>query len=154
MVWRREWNHLKSSCWNQWWWMNDDECAKCQGSYDKGEERLCCPVCHKWYHKHCFLWVIYLIPFYYLIILLDYNNRSYYPMITCYIICYSLYFINVFMTIACLKSVRIRSYSGPHFPSFGLNTERYGVSLFTQCSELWLKFPLFHKRFPENTKFF
>ena len=28
-----------------------------------------------------------------------------------------------------MKSVRIRSYSGPHFPAFGLNTERYGVSL-------------------------
>ena len=25
----------------------------------------------------------------------------------------------------CIKSVRIRSYSGPHFPTFGLNTERY-----------------------------
>ena len=24
-----------------------------------------------------------------------------------------------------VKSVRIRSYSGPHFPAFGLNTERY-----------------------------
>ena len=29
----------------------------------------------------------------------------------------------------CAKSVRIRSYYGPHFPAFGLNTERYGVSL-------------------------
>ena len=29
----------------------------------------------------------------------------------------------------CVKSVHIRSYSGPHFPAFGLNTERYGVSL-------------------------
>ena len=29
----------------------------------------------------------------------------------------------------CVKSVRIRSYSGPHFPAFGLNSERYGVSL-------------------------
>ena len=29
----------------------------------------------------------------------------------------------------CVKSERIRSYSGPHFPAFGLNTERYGVSL-------------------------
>ena len=29
----------------------------------------------------------------------------------------------------CAKSVRIRSYSGPHFPAFGLNTERYSVSL-------------------------
>ena len=27
------------------------------------------------------------------------------------------------------KSVHIRSYSGPHFPAFGLNTERYSVSL-------------------------
>ena len=27
----------------------------------------------------------------------------------------------------CVKS--IRSYSGPDFPAFGLNTERYGVSL-------------------------
>ena len=25
----------------------------------------------------------------------------------------------------CVKSVRIRSYSGLHFPAFGLNTERY-----------------------------
>ena len=31
------------------------------------------------------------------------------------------------------KSVRIRSYSGPHFPAFGLNTERYGVSLRIRC---------------------
>ena len=30
------------------------------------------------------------------------------------------------------KSVRIRSYSGPHFPLFLLNTERYGVSLCIQ----------------------
>ena len=29
----------------------------------------------------------------------------------------------------CVKSVRIRSYSGPHFPAFGLNMERYSVSL-------------------------
>ena len=29
----------------------------------------------------------------------------------------------------CVKIVRIRSYSGPHFPAFGLNTERYSVSL-------------------------
>ena len=27
----------------------------------------------------------------------------------------------------CVKSVRIRSYSGPYFTVFGLNTERYGV---------------------------
>ena len=29
----------------------------------------------------------------------------------------------------CVKSVRIRSYSGLHFLAFGMNTERYGVSL-------------------------
>ena len=29
----------------------------------------------------------------------------------------------------CIKSVRIRSRSGPHFPTFGLNTERYAISL-------------------------
>ena len=34
----------------------------------------------------------------------------------------------------CVKSVRIRSYSGPHFPTFGLNTERYSVSLFIQSN--------------------
>ena len=31
--------------------------------------------------------------------------------------------------IHCVKSVRIRSYSGPHFSAFGLNTERCRVSL-------------------------
>ena len=35
----------------------------------------------------------------------------------------------------CVKSVRIRSFPGPYFPAFGLNTERYGVFL---CqSECW-----------------
>ena len=28
----------------------------------------------------------------------------------------------------CVKSVPIRSYSGPYFPAFGLNMERYSVS--------------------------
>ena len=32
----------------------------------------------------------------------------------------------------CVKSVRIWSYSDPHFPAFGLNSERYGVSLHIQ----------------------
>ena len=26
-----------------------------------------------------------------------------------------------------MKSVRIRIYSGPHFPAFGLNTEKYSI---------------------------
>ena len=32
----------------------------------------------------------------------------------------------------CVKSVRIWSYYVPYFPAFGLNTERYGVSLLIQ----------------------
>ena len=38
----------------------------------------------------------------------------------------------------CVKSVRIRSYSGPNFAAFGLNTERYGVSLSirTECGKM------------------
>ena len=28
--------------------------------------------------------------------------------------------------IHCVKSVQIRIFSGPYFPAFGLNTERYG----------------------------
>ena len=37
----------------------------------------------------------------------------------------------------CVNSVRIRSYSGPHFLAFGLNTERYFASLHIQskCKE-------------------
>ena len=38
----------------------------------------------------------------------------------------------------CVKSVRIRSYSGPYFPAFGLNTERYSVlSALERKIELW-----------------
>ena len=29
----------------------------------------------------------------------------------------------------CVKIIHIRSYSGPHFPAFGRNTESYGVCL-------------------------
>ena len=38
----------------------------------------------------------------------------------------------------CVKSVRIRSYSSPYFPAFGLNTKRYSVSLRIQseCGEI------------------
>ena len=33
---------------------SDDECVKCQGSYNEGEEWLCCLVCYQWYHEDCF----------------------------------------------------------------------------------------------------
>ena len=42
----------------------------------------------------------------------------------------------------CVKSIPIRSYSDPHFPACGLNTERYdGVSLFIQseCGKMWTR---------------
>ena len=38
----------------------------------------------------------------------------------------------LWVVLHCMKSVRIQSYSGPHFPAFGLNTERYGVFLCIQ----------------------
>ena len=41
----------------------------------------------------------------------------------------------------CMKSVRVRSYFGPDFPIFGLNTERYGVSQ-CNCLCLFLSKPL------------
>ena len=45
-------------------------------------------------------------------------------------------FLNHFFMLATsshfVKSIRVRSYSGPHFPAFGLKTERYGVSFHIQ----------------------
>ena len=41
----------------------------------------------------------------------------------------------------CVKSVRIRSYSGLYSPAFGLNTERYGISFCIQseCGKTWAR---------------
>ena len=41
----------------------------------------------------------------------------------------------------CLKSVRTRSYSGPYFPAFRLNTERYRVSprILSKCGKIWTR---------------
>ena len=49
----------------------------------------------------------------------------------------------------CVKSVRIRSYSGPHFTGFGLNTERYGVSFRIQSESGKM-----HTRITPNTDTF
>ena len=38
-------------------------------------------------------------------------------------------FVKNYSSFHCVKSVRIRSYSGPYFAAFGLNRERYFVSL-------------------------
>ena len=37
--------------------------------------------------------------------------------------------LNIFYNVHSVKSVCIRSYSGPHFPALGMNTERCSVSL-------------------------
>ena len=41
----------------------------------------------------------------------------------------------------CVKSVRLRSFSCPHFPAFGLNTETYRVNLRIQskCGKIWTR---------------
>ena len=37
-----------------------------------------------------------------------------------------------------MKSVRIQSFSGPYFPTFGLNTKRYSVSLiYSECGIIY-----------------
>ena len=43
-----------------------------------------------------------------------------------------------FHAVNCVKSVRFQNYSGPYFPAFGLNMERYEVSLGMQseCGEI------------------
>ena len=44
----------------------------------------------------------------------------------------------------CTKNVRIQSYSGPYFPAYGLNMERFGVSLCIQskCGKMWIRITL------------
>ena len=46
-----------------------------------------------------------------------------------------------FWALHCVKSVRIRSYSGPYFPTFGVNTERYEVSVRIQSEreKMWIR---------------
>ena len=41
----------------------------------------------------------------------------------------------------CMKRVRIRNFSGPYFPAFGLNMNRYGVSLRIQSErgKIWTR---------------
>ena len=40
--------------------------------------------------------------------------------------------IQLLSSMHCGRSVRIRSFSGPNFPTLGLNTEIYGASLFSK----------------------
>ena len=58
-------------------------------------------------------------------------------------------FSSLFPVIYRVKSVRIRNYSGPHFPVFWLNTERYSIFLRIQsvCGKM-------RTRITPNTDFF
>ena len=53
------------------------------------------------------------------------------------------------VTADCVKSVRSRSYSGPHFPAFRPNKERYSIYLRIQ-SECWKM----RTRITRNTEIF
>ena len=47
-----------------------------------------------------------------------------------FLVCLFVFFVKTLLKFVNVsKSVRIRSYSGPYFPAFGLNTEGYSVSL-------------------------
>ena len=46
-----------------------------------------------------------------------------------YIVCRKFTVLILVWSLYCVKSLRIRNFSDPNFPAFGLNTERYGVSL-------------------------
>ena len=41
---------------------------------------------------------------------------------------------NIYISYHYVKCVRIWSFSGPYFPTFGLNTKRYTVSIFIQSA--------------------
>ena len=49
--------------------------------------------------------------------------------------------MSVLLNNHCEKSICIRSYSGPHFPAFGQNMGRYGVSIRIQseCAKMWTR---------------
>ena len=55
------------------------------------------------------------------------------------IIIITIVMIIIIIIIHRVKSVLIGSFSGPYFPAFGLNTERYGISLRIQCKsgKIW-----------------
>ena len=52
-----------------------------------------------------------------------------------------IHFSNLFVTITAGNAPHIRSYSGPYFPAFALNTDWYFVSLLIQskCGKMWAR---------------
>ena len=57
------------------------------------------------------------------------KNEAYIHFISLMAVCF---FFQSSNCLSCVKSVQQRSFSGPYFPAFGLNRERYGVSLCIQ----------------------
>ena len=97
---------------------------KCRASHEK----LCATLyqCDIFFPK-CFLRLRYIL-FVYTSESCFYCNRSY--------IHFSFY-----CGTHCVKRVRIQSFSGPFFPAFGLNTEKYRVYLCIQseCGKMWTR---------------
>ena len=57
--------------------------------------------------------------------------------------------------IHCIEFVRIRSYSGPPFPAFGLNMERYGVRIQSESGKMRTRITLNTRTFHAvNTRIF
>ena len=50
-------------------------------------------------------------------------------------------YFSIYLYRHCVKSARIRSCSDPHFPTFGLNRERYSVSfrIQSECGKIWTR---------------
>ena len=55
--------------------------------------------------------------------------------------------MNKIKGILCVKSIRIWSYFGPHFPAFGLYTEKCGVSfrIQSECGKMNFEYELFSR---------
>ena len=64
-----------------------------------------------------------------------------YIYIYIYIYIYMYMHRYVYIMCHCIKRVRIWGYFSPHFPTFGLNAERYGVSLHIQfeCGKMQIR---------------
>ena len=74
--------------------------------------------------KYLNITIFSMLLSYYLLIIWKINHTWYYNLSLDLFLNCSYFWKN-----HCVKSARIRSYSGLHFPAYGLNTERYGISL-------------------------
>ena len=71
---------------------------------------------------------------------------------TLFLLLYCLVFAWLLSSSHCIKSACIRSYSGPHFPAFGLNTERYSLShrIQSECGKIRTRITLNKDTFSRN----